>query len=55
MATDKPDDEQTDEKEIVEAQKLSTRDKKQIEQGLCVNCAVVSILLMIVTMIAIAL
>jgi len=49
------DEESTDEKEIAESQKLSKRDKKEIEQGLCVNCAVVSILLMIITMLALAL
>jgi hypothetical protein len=40
--------------EVAESQKLSPRDKKEIEEGLCVNCALVSILftiLMMVTMV----
>ncbi|MHA3962173.1 MAG: hypothetical protein AM325_001430 [Candidatus Thorarchaeota archaeon SMTZ1-45] len=42
------------EEEVAESQKLSKRDKKEIEEGLCVNCALVSILftiLMFVTMV----
>ena len=49
------DKESTDEREIAESKKLSERDKKEIERGLCVNCAVVSILLMIITMVALVL
>ena len=33
---------ENDEKEIIESQKLSERDKKQIQDGACVNCALVS-------------
>ncbi len=45
---------ENNEEEVAESQKLSKRDKKEIEEGLCVNCALVSILftiLMMVTMV----
>ncbi len=48
----------TDEKkddEVAESQKLSPRDKKEIEEGLCVNCALVSILFTILMMITMVL
>lgn len=41
--------------EISESQKLSKRDKKAIEDGACVNCAVVMFLFMIMTMLAMVL
>ncbi len=37
-----------DEEEIVESQKLSARDKKEIQEGACVNCAAASIVLTLV-------
>ena len=49
------DEKTNDEKEIAESQKISSRDKKEIEQGLCVNCAVVSFLIMIIAMVALVL
>ena len=45
---------ENEDEEVVESQKLSDRDKREIQEGLCVNCAVVSILftiLMMVTMV----
>jgi hypothetical protein len=47
----------TDEKEdeVVESQKLSDRDKKEIQDGACVNCALVSIIFTIIMTIAMAL
>ena len=49
------DEKTNDEKEIAESQKLSSQDKKDIEKGLCVNCAVVSFLIMIIAMVALVL
>jgi hypothetical protein len=40
--------------EVSESQKLSEHDKKELQNGLCVNCALVSILFMIVTILVIA-
>lgn len=48
--TDKKEDE-----EIAESQKLSDRDKKEIQEGLCVNCAIVSILFTILLMVTMVL
>jgi hypothetical protein len=42
------------EEEVAESQKLSSRDKKEIKEGLCVNCAFLSFvvtILMIVTLV----
>jgi hypothetical protein len=36
--------------EVAESQKLSPRDKKEIQEGLCVNCALVSILFTVLMM-----
>ena len=47
-------DEKTDE-EVAESQKLSKRDRKEIEEGLCVNCALVSILFTILLMVTMVL
>ena len=33
-------DEEKEKEEVVDAQKLSARDKKEISEGACVNCAV---------------
>jgi hypothetical protein len=41
--------------EVAESQKLSPQDKKEIKEGLCVNCAVVSILFTIFLMVAMVL
>lgn len=39
MVNDMTDDEKEKE-EVVDSQKLSDRDKKEISEGACVNCAV---------------
>lgn len=44
-----------DDEEVAESQKLSKRDKKEIEEGLCVNCALVSILFTILLMVTMVL
>ena len=44
-----------EEEEIAESQKLSDRDKKEIQEGLCVNCALVSILFTILLMVTMVL
>ena len=41
--------------EIAESQKLSDRDKKEIKEGLCVNCAVLSFVFTILMMVAMVL
>ena len=38
--------------EIVDSQKLSSRDKKELKEGLCVNCAIFAFIFMFVAMIA---
>ncbi|MFW9926565.1 MAG: hypothetical protein ACFFDM_07365 [Candidatus Thorarchaeota archaeon] len=43
------------EEEVAESQKLSKRDKKEIEEGLCVNCALLSFVITILMMVAIVL
>jgi len=35
------------EKEVAESKKLSERDKKEIQDGACVNCALISIVFMV--------
>ncbi|MDF1539101.1 MAG: hypothetical protein P1Q69_09365 [Candidatus Thorarchaeota archaeon] len=42
-------------KDIAESQKLSDRDKKNIQDGACVNCAVVTFLFMVVMIISMVL
>ncbi len=45
-----------DEKEdVVESQKLSKRDKKEIEEGACVNCAVATFILMFLVIVSMVL
>ena len=45
-----------DEKEdVVESQKLSKRDKKEIEEGACVNCAVAMFVLMFLAIVSLVL
>jgi len=38
--------------EMSESQKLTPRDKKEIEEGACVNCAVATFLFVVVVMAA---
>jgi hypothetical protein len=40
--------------DIQESQKLSKRDKREIEEGACVNCAIAGIIVTILFMIAMA-
>jgi hypothetical protein len=44
-----------EDEEVAESQKLSDRDKKEIQEGLCVNCALVSILFTILLMVTMVL
>ncbi|MHA2024319.1 MAG: hypothetical protein ACW98U_00340 [Candidatus Thorarchaeota archaeon] len=48
--TDKENDD-----DVAESQKLSKRDKKEIQEGLCVNCALVSFVLTILMMVVMVL
>jgi hypothetical protein len=41
--------------EVVDSQKLSSRDKKELKEGLCVNCAIFAFIFMFVAMIALVL
>ena len=41
--------------DVVESQKLSSRDKIEIQDGMCVNCALVSFILTFIMMLAVAL
>ncbi len=41
--------------EIVDSQKLSNRDKKELKEGLCVNCAIFAFIFMFAAMIALVL
>jgi hypothetical protein len=41
--------------EVSQSQKLSARDKKELQNGACVNCALVSFLFMIITIMTILL
>ncbi|MGY5863485.1 MAG: hypothetical protein RTV41_02715 [Candidatus Thorarchaeota archaeon] len=43
------------EDDIAESQKLSKRDKKEIQEGLCVNCALVSFVITILMMVVMVL
>ena len=43
------------EDEVAESQKLSKRDKKEIQEGLCVNCALLSFILTIFMIVAMVL
>ena len=38
---------ENEEEDVVESEKLSSRDKQEIEEGLCVNCAVFILMLAI--------
>jgi hypothetical protein len=44
-----------DKDEIQESQKLSKRDKREIEEGACVNCAIASIIVTILLIFAMVL
>ncbi|UCE11210.1 MAG: hypothetical protein JSW61_04545 [Candidatus Thorarchaeota archaeon] len=37
--------EEENDDEVVDSQKMSSRDKKELQEGLCVNCAIVSVVL----------
>ncbi|MHA2142977.1 MAG: hypothetical protein ACXADC_17935 [Candidatus Thorarchaeota archaeon] len=40
-----------DEKEeVADSQKMSKRDKKELQEGACVNCAIFGVIFMIVSM-----
>lgn len=41
--------------EIVDSQKLSSHDKKELKEGLCVNCAIFAFIFMFAAMIALVL
>ncbi|MHA1770585.1 MAG: hypothetical protein ACTSYL_10510 [Candidatus Thorarchaeota archaeon] len=38
--------------ETVDSQKLSARDKREIQEGACVNCAIASFILIVITVVA---
>ena len=44
-----------EEKDIAESQKLSKRDKKEIQDGACVNCVIVSFVFMAISVIVLLL
>jgi len=44
-----------DKDEIQESQKMSKRDRKEIEEGACVNCAIAGIIVTILLMFAMVL
>jgi hypothetical protein len=44
-----------DKEEVTESQKLSPRDKKEIQEGACVNCALLSFIFMVITIMVMAL
>jgi hypothetical protein len=37
--------EEEKEDEVVDSQKMSKRDKQELQEGLCVNCAILSVVL----------
>ncbi|MFW9803418.1 MAG: hypothetical protein ACFFFC_12235 [Candidatus Thorarchaeota archaeon] len=41
--------------EIVDSQKLSKRDKQEIQEGACVNCVVFGVMFMILSILAMVL
>ncbi|MFX1485329.1 MAG: hypothetical protein ACFFCP_19320 [Promethearchaeota archaeon] len=43
------------EEEVAESQKLTPKDKKEIEEGLCVNCALLSFVITIFLMVVMVL
>ncbi len=45
-------DEKKDDADTVDSAKLSERDKREIQEGACVNCAVASFIVILLTMIA---
>ena len=46
---------ESEDKEVAESQKLSKQDKKKIQDGACVNCALVMFIFMFIMMVAMAL
>jgi hypothetical protein len=43
------------EEDVAESQKLTKKDKKEIQEGLCVNCALLSFVFTILMMVAMVL
>jgi hypothetical protein len=41
--------------EVADSQKMSKRDKKELEEGACVNCVILGVLFMIVSILAMVL
>ena len=41
--------------EVVESQKMSKRDKKELQEGACVNCVIFGVIFMILSLLAMAL
>jgi hypothetical protein len=48
-------EDETNQDETTESQKLSSKDKQEIQEGLCVNCAVVMFIIMIMALTALVL
>ena len=46
-------DEEND--EVVDSQKMSKRDKQELQEGACVNCVILSVIFMIVSILAMVL
>lgn len=43
-------EDETNDEDMLESQKLSSKDKQEIQEGLCVNCAVVMFIFMIIAL-----
>ncbi len=41
--------------EVADSQKMSKRDKKELQEGACVNCVILGVIFMIVSILAMAL
>lgn len=44
-----------DKDEIVESQKMSKKDKQELQEGACVNCVVFGVIFMIISILAMVL
>ena len=44
-----------DKDEVVESQKMSKKDKQELQEGACVNCVVFGVIFMIVSILAMVL
>ncbi|MFX1262862.1 MAG: hypothetical protein ACFFAZ_12295 [Promethearchaeota archaeon] len=44
-----------DKDEVVESQKMSKKDKQELQEGACVNCVVFGVIFMIVSLLAMVL